>query len=114
MEFNRIRLEVKYLSDNYVFQNDKMSLIKVFCSDVISGKEISVVEFKFYTQLGRNDPVVVQDWTSMTSSSATIYKYELTPTAWASTEDGRMAFRITYDDGSTQIETLEYKFEVEA
>jgi len=112
MTFDQIRLEIKYLSDSMTFQNNQKNLIKIFCSDVISRKEISKVEFKFYTQQGRNDPVEVLDWTEMDSTLEPIYKYILQPDNWTSTEEGRIDIRVTYHDTSTQTETLSYKFEV--
>ena len=112
MTFDQIRLEIKYLSDSMTFQNNQKNLIKIFCSDVISRKEISKVEVKVYTQQGRNTPVTLLDWVEMEGLLDPIYKYTLQPDAWTESEEGRLDIRVTYHDATTQIETLPYKFEI--
>lgn len=113
MTFDQIRLEVKYLSDNMTFINGDDFLIKLFCSDVISGKVISTVEFKVYSQVGRNDPVTILDWTVMDGTLSPIYEYIISPVAWATTTEGRIDVKVTYADNTSQEVTLPYKFEVE-
>jgi hypothetical protein len=112
MTFDQIRLEIKYLSDSMTIQNNQNNLIKMFCSDVISRKEITKVEVKVYTQQGRNTPIALLDWTEMDGTLDPIYKYILQPDAWTVSEEGRLDVRVTYHDGTTQIETLPYKFEI--
>lgn len=113
MEFDKIRLETKFISDNNKLQNNKSNLIKIFCVDVVGRKSIGKVELKFYEQQGRNDPVLKMDWTEMDDFKAPIYKYAIVPDAWGTIEYGKIDVRITYSDGNIELRTLNEVFTVE-